>query len=351
MLTKEVAKLTSNIDELTKRLTSNHNVSVAKGKGKKLRGPFVARKKRRLRATASDDDDISIADNSATDSDQMDFANDALAPDATNANAIVTKIATTIVNKAIAVASASDQMPSTSGTLTSSDQNATTSAHNSAPKPLALRSFLWADIVNGVSDSELNSRCANGGAIPRTNVGGDPRTPPNLRLHKVTSHLDANNVTNNAIISNVTGNVNLGNVTNFPNPNNVTSGASANNVTNNPRVNNVANSRPPRPTPIQLGQMERDQYSIVLNRLTTAFDANSFRWHQLKTYSLPRIFVDDAVTKNRIINWLGSNQYQFNTYAERGQRRKAFLIRGPVHGDADSMCQLIRTAATAAGVR
>lgn len=45
ILTKEVANLTANIDELTKRLTSNHNDSVAEGKGKKLRGPLAARKK------------------------------------------------------------------------------------------------------------------------------------------------------------------------------------------------------------------------------------------------------------------------------------------------------------------
>lgn len=51
------------------------------------------------------------------------------------------------------------------------------------------------------------------------------------------------------------------------------------------------------------------------------------------SFSLPRILTDDLDVKGKIMAWLDENQYEYNTFAERGQNRKAFLLRGLIHGD------------------
>lgn len=122
----------------------------------------------------------------------------------------------------------------------------------------------------------------------------------------------------------------------------------SNNATNG---NNNNNGVSPRPSPIQLGQMERSQFSALLSKMTAAFDVKLFRWQQLKDTSLPRIFAADHEAKARIIDWLHNNHVPHNTYAERGQRRKAFIVRGLAHGEPNEMCQIVHSAVASAGVR
>lgn len=76
-----------------------------------------------------------------------------------------------------------------------------------------------------------------------------------------------------------------------------------------------------RPTPIQLSRMCESAYADISRRLNLEHPNIVYRWHQLRVGALPRIFTNDFVTKEIIIKWLGDNQCEFNTYAERGMKR------------------------------
>lgn len=339
ILTKEISKLTAKIDEMSLLLTSNNTNS-------KTRKPAPASvKKRRLRTLVADVDDVTIDD---IDDESMDSVNDTLnsIDTSSNPNANAT-IASEIDDRSTNCTT--NDAPS-SNTAFTKFQKATTSA---------VSSFIWADVVNGIESPNslgTNKRPVNSKSTSSYSLGTNDLsdavhivTPPNNNNNTISTIQQ--NINSTAAEPNVTNITSTGNVTNNTSTGNVTNNTFMGNVTNNTSTNNVTNSRA-KPTPIQLGQMERDQYSVLLNDLSGAFETNAFRWHQLKSFSLPRIFVDDAETKTRIMNWLASKKYQFNTYAERGQRRKAFLIRGLAHGDNDndSIIQKIRTSVSAAGV-
>lgn len=93
-----------------------------------------------------------------------------------------------------------------------------------------------------------------------------------------------------------------------------------------------------RPTPIQIGTLGNDDSAKLPAALGAAFPNANFRWHQLKARSQPRIFTDDHDTKGIIMKWLLENGIEFNSYAEKGHRRHAFLLRGLRYGnDADNI--------------
>lgn len=200
---------------------------------------------------------------------------------------------------------------------------------------------MWADLVTEII--EINNK------TPATKYFTNSTNVNSYHNNNISTPTEAN-VSNNAAVGNVSNRLPFQPAL-ASNQHNVTNQQIAPNVTSTTSTVNVTSSQVTRPTPIQLGQMEQAKYSAMLNDLTVTFGVNTFRWHQLKSFSLPRIFVNDIETKDRIMNWLSANKYQFNTYAERGQRRKAFLIRGLAHGDPGIMCQTISSAVIAAGVR
>lgn len=98
-------------------------------------------------------------------------------------------------------------------------------------------------------------------------------------------------------------------------------------------LNGKSNALGPKPSPIQLAALDKANYAIIINGLFEKFNGQGYRWHQLKSFSLPRILTDDLGVKGKIMAWLDEKQIEYNTFAERGQKRKAFLLRGLMHGD------------------
>lgn len=106
---------------------------------------------------------------------------------------------------------------------------------------------------------------------------------------------------------------------------NVTSGA-----TSNPTGKSASNqsSGAIRVTPIQLGSADRDTYTKIIGDLHAKFNGVGYRWLQLKSFSTPRIFADSIDIKNEIMSFLTNAKIEFNTFAEKTLKRKAFLVRG-----------------------
>lgn len=98
-------------------------------------------------------------------------------------------------------------------------------------------------------------------------------------------------------------------------------------------LNGQTNKTGPKPSPIQLAAMDKTKYTQIINGLFARFGGNGYRWLQLKSFSLPRILTDDLDTKSKIKAWLDANHIEYNTFAERGQKRKAYLLRGLMHGE------------------
>lgn len=99
-----------------------------------------------------------------------------------------------------------------------------------------------------------------------------------------------------------------------------------------------------KPTPIQLGPMKSDTYAKIIDGLAKNFAGRPYRWHQIKKHAMPRIFTEDMDTKESICDWLGVNGYEFNSYTERCDKSKSYLLRGIAHGDDIDNIELIRAA-------
>lgn len=85
-----------------------------------------------------------------------------------------------------------------------------------------------------------------------------------------------------------------------------------------------------KPTPIQLEKLTQEKSADIINKL---FDQlNGKGWSQIKSNSSPRIQCDNKQTKDSIIQILNDNKIQHNTYAEKNQKKKAYIVRGLCHG-------------------
>lgn len=109
-------------------------------------------------------------------------------------------------------------------------------------------------------------------------------------------------------------------------------------------------ARTAKPTPIQLGPNEPSIFAKINDEVAENFAGRKYRWHQLKNFALPRIFTDDTDTMEAIMDWLSRKECEFNSYTERGDRRKAFLLRGIAYGNDDDNVDLIRGALAGARV-
>lgn len=99
-----------------------------------------------------------------------------------------------------------------------------------------------------------------------------------------------------------------------------------------------------KPTPIQLGGMNKEIHDTILRELMAKF-GDKFYWHSVGR-GLPRIFAADFDVKDEIMRWLVDGHYEFNTYTERGQKRKSFLVRGLAFTDDDVNIKSIADAIT-----
>lgn len=105
-----------------------------------------------------------------------------------------------------------------------------------------------------------------------------------------------------------------------------------------------------KPTPIQLSGSESSSFVAISNGLADSLSADSYRWQQLKTGSVPRIYTTSHEDKEKVMAWLVQNGHEFNTFTERGQRRKAYLIRGIAHGETGVNTLDIERALLAANI-
>lgn len=102
-------------------------------------------------------------------------------------------------------------------------------------------------------------------------------------------------------------------------------------------TNGIA-EKSPKPTPIQLGLPTHGSYASIIAGLNREFGDSNFRWHQLRHTASSRIFASDTATKDAIMKWLTTQDVEFNTYCEKNQKRKSFLLRGmPRHDDVLNM--------------
>lgn len=115
-------------------------------------------------------------------------------------------------------------------------------------------------------------------------------------------------------------------------------------------LNNAPIASGPKPSPIQLAAMDKSTYATIINGLFDKFGGKGYRWQQLKSFSLPRILTDDLDTKHKVKEWLDAGHHEYNSYAERGQKRKSYLLRGLIHGSDETNVESIGRALADVGV-
>lgn len=102
-------------------------------------------------------------------------------------------------------------------------------------------------------------------------------------------------------------------------------------------------------SPIQIGKYNHDEYAKLINDLFINFNGTGYNWIQLKNGTLPRIAAVDAETKEKIMDFLKNNNWHFNTYAEKNQKQKAFIVRGFGYGNDEMNIRGIEEALKSAG--
>lgn len=103
-------------------------------------------------------------------------------------------------------------------------------------------------------------------------------------------------------------------------------------------------------TPIQLGKYSGEKYSELINSLFKEFNGSGYTWCPLRINSPPRILTHDEDTKRKMVNFLQTNGWEFNSYAEKNQKRKAYIVRGFLYGNDGGNINGIYTALDAAGI-
>lgn len=108
-------------------------------------------------------------------------------------------------------------------------------------------------------------------------------------------------------------------------------------------------SKTEKTTPIQIGEYSHEKYAELINGLFEKFGGIGYKWVQLKGNSQPRINSMDIKTKGAIVEYLRENKWEFNTYGEKNQKRKAFIVRGFGYGDDNVNIAGINEALSTAG--
>lgn len=97
-------------------------------------------------------------------------------------------------------------------------------------------------------------------------------------------------------------------------------------------------------TPIQIGKTVNDDYSTILASLRQKFGTANYEWIQLRLNVSPRIVCHDSQTKTNIMEFLKQSEIEYNTFADKSTKRKAFIVRGLIHGRDDDNIHLISEA-------
>lgn len=88
-----------------------------------------------------------------------------------------------------------------------------------------------------------------------------------------------------------------------------------------------------RPTPIQIKMCNPADSTKIINQIHGKFEGIGYTWRQLNPNASQRIFADDVSTKTKKMEFLDSIGIEYNTYAEKNSKRKAYIVRGLCHGN------------------
>lgn len=95
-------------------------------------------------------------------------------------------------------------------------------------------------------------------------------------------------------------------------------------------------------TPIQIAIQENGDYSSILQKLRHQFGTDGYEWAQLRRSVPPRITCQTNTIKSQMMDFLKTQGIEFNTLADKTTKRKAYFVRGLIHGGNDANIQLIQ---------
>lgn len=88
--------------------------------------------------------------------------------------------------------------------------------------------------------------------------------------------------------------------------------------------------------PIQLGTMNDATFTKLVDMISSNVGETNFKILKLNSDSPAKIYPSNADIKKRLVDVLTANQIEFNTFAEKGEKRQSFIIRGLNYGDDTS---------------
>lgn len=93
-------------------------------------------------------------------------------------------------------------------------------------------------------------------------------------------------------------------------------------------------------TPIQLGKYNSAKYGETVALL-----------NQMKNGASPRILANNPDIKNKILELLDNNGIEYNTYREKNEKKKAYIVRGLCYGNDQTNIDGIFNALSTVGIR
>lgn len=95
-------------------------------------------------------------------------------------------------------------------------------------------------------------------------------------------------------------------------------------------------------TPIQIGNPGNNNYSGILKLIRDSFESDTYEWIQMRQSASPRVICRNQFIKNSIMQLLHDNGVEYNTFSDKFNKKKAFIIRGMVNGHDDDNIACIR---------
>lgn len=94
----------------------------------------------------------------------------------------------------------------------------------------------------------------------------------------------------------------------------------------------TANKSNEKVTPIQIGKVANNNYSDILANVRAKYGGSDFKWVQLNIEAVPRITCEINDIKTGIMEFLRSENIEFNTFGNKETKRRAYILRGLIHG-------------------
>lgn len=195
----------------------------------------------------------------------------------------------------------------------------------------------------------LESLNANFAILNQQTLKANQSNSLNKRKRLAVTNPSTNDASTN-ITNSIADPVNVSNTITDSNLNNVTEHMDDGSVQLNQTFASVT-SKKSRPMPLQLGAINKDTLKLLFQQLNTKFHADSFDIFQLNGNSTPKIYPANAEIKSQIIDILQSNQLEFNSFAEKGEKQQSFIVRGLNIGDDESNIKHITQALTSVGIQ